>query len=147
MVEEADKKKEKVEGEFVVNSKINLEVFGGLKRGAERGETLKDSMMSFYRAGYPKEEIENAARIFLEEKEKMKKVAGAMTTNPALKGKKLGMQKSGNQKASKYGKDKGILGDKTTLFLISILILLLLVLASVFLFKSEMVDFFNNMFG
>lgn len=41
---------------------VNEEIFQGLKAGVNKGQTLKDSMMSFYNAGYPKEEIEKAAR-------------------------------------------------------------------------------------
>ncbi len=147
MVEEAKEKKEtdKLKEESK-KEKVNLEVFGGLKRAAERGEDLKNSMMTFYRSGYAKEEIEDAARLFLEEKEKMKKIAGAQIINPNLKDPNKKNQ-IGPQKASKYGKEKGPMGDKTTIFLIATLILLVLILVSVFLFKSEMVDFFNKMFG
>ena len=37
-------------------------LFEGLKRAVKKGEALRQAMMSFYNAGYPKEEIEEAAR-------------------------------------------------------------------------------------
>jgi hypothetical protein len=41
---------------------VNEEIFGGLKVAIERGESLKKAMMTFYNAGYKKEEIEEAAQ-------------------------------------------------------------------------------------
>ena len=41
---------------------INEEILGGLKLALSQGESLKRAMMSFYNAGYKKEEIEGAAR-------------------------------------------------------------------------------------
>ncbi len=43
----------------------NQEILGGLKSAVERGQSLKDAMMSFYQSGYKKEEIEDAARAYL----------------------------------------------------------------------------------
>lgn len=45
---------------------INQEILGGLKTSIERGGTLKEAMMSFYRAGYDKLEIEKAAKAYVE---------------------------------------------------------------------------------
>ena len=38
------------------------DIVEGLKRAVARGEDLKSAMMSFYNAGYTKEEVEDAAR-------------------------------------------------------------------------------------
>jgi hypothetical protein len=38
------------------------DIFGGLRLALAKGETLKEAMMSFYHAGYKKEDIEEAAR-------------------------------------------------------------------------------------
>jgi len=43
----------------------NQEILGGLKAALERGQTLKQAMMSFYQSGYKKLEIEDAARAYL----------------------------------------------------------------------------------
>lgn len=45
----------------------NDDILGGLKAAIERGEPLKDAMMSFYNAGYAKEDIEEAARRYMME--------------------------------------------------------------------------------
>jgi hypothetical protein len=45
----------------------NDDILGGLKAAIERGEALKDAMMSFYNAGYAKEDIEEAARRYIME--------------------------------------------------------------------------------
>lgn len=54
----------------------NQEILGGLKAAVERGETLKDAMMTFYQAGYDKLEIEEAAKAFLMEKNPAANVQG-----------------------------------------------------------------------
>ncbi len=41
---------------------VNEEILGGLKLALSKGESLKQAMMSFYNAGYKKEEIEEAAK-------------------------------------------------------------------------------------
>jgi hypothetical protein len=45
---------------------MNEEIFGGLKAAIERGESLKRAMMTFFNAGYKREEIEEAARALYE---------------------------------------------------------------------------------
>ena len=51
---------------------VNQDILGGLKSALERGESLKQAMMTFYNAGYRKEEIEEAARALKEEQEHKK---------------------------------------------------------------------------
>lgn len=41
---------------------VREDILGGLKSALLRGYTLKDAMISFYNAGYTKEDIEDAAR-------------------------------------------------------------------------------------
>ncbi len=41
---------------------INQEILSGLRLALERGHSIKDAMMSFYNAGYNREEIEEAAK-------------------------------------------------------------------------------------
>ena len=41
---------------------VREDIVGGLKLALAKGDTLKNAMMSFYQAGYKKEEIEEAAR-------------------------------------------------------------------------------------
>jgi hypothetical protein len=44
---------------------VNEEIVGGLKNALEHGDNIKNAMMSFFNAGYEKNEIEESARIVL----------------------------------------------------------------------------------
>lgn len=198
----------------------NQEILGGIKSALSRGETLKQAMMSFYKAGYKKEEIEDAARAYLylqrgvpeenilsekekalkeniekanekemkikkeiedkkkiEEKrkieeERMKKekklYSSGETKVPLVPGEKMiekepekkpvipfGMEKNFEekkviQKVSNYGGQKMVNPEKgktMTIVLIITLIILLGVLGLVFLFRSELINFINGLFG
>ena len=41
---------------------VKVDILGGLREALTRGESLKQAMISFYNAGYKKQEIEGAAR-------------------------------------------------------------------------------------
>ena len=43
---------------------MNEEILGGIKSAVKRGETLQQAMMSFFNAGYKREDIKEAARAF-----------------------------------------------------------------------------------
>ncbi|HTY44289.1 MAG TPA: hypothetical protein VMC80_03530 [Patescibacteria group bacterium] len=45
---------------------VNYEIVYGIKAGLERGQSLRSAMISFFNAGYSKEEIEEAARTLME---------------------------------------------------------------------------------
>jgi len=173
----------------------NQEILGGLKAAIERGQNLKQAMMSFYQAGYKKEEIEDAARAYLylqrgasetqlparnqplEPKGEMKKAeekkvevkpaeseekgyskfektqvtvpgAGLGTKKPEEEGKQKVVQK-----ISGYGPEKNpekiakLKGKAVTIVLIIVLLALLGILALVFLFRAELVNFINGLFG
>jgi hypothetical protein len=45
---------------------INKEILGGLYSAIERGESLKRAMMTLYNSGYKKEEIEECAKVLVE---------------------------------------------------------------------------------
>jgi len=42
---------------------VNEEIVGGIRTALERGESLKRAMMTFFNAGYKREEIEEAAKL------------------------------------------------------------------------------------
>lgn len=153
----------------------NQEIIGGLRSAIERGENLKDAMMTFYQAGYSKIDIEDAAKAYLSQTGKVPEVAsGKRLQSPAvpIAKKKQGEipkpetpekkgapatipkpetpeKKKTPQIISKYGeiKKKSESSKSLTITLVVILGLLLVGLALVFLFKTEFVDFFNKMFG
>lgn len=149
----------------------NQEILGGLKTAIERGETLKDAMMTFYQAGYDKYEIEDAARAYLnqqrsgedglnvgqrlqpsvpEKKEEIKrqemnKPVEAQNMPIIEKKRELTQQVASAYTGMK--KPAPTKNNAVTIILILVLLMLVGVLAAVFLFRNELVDFINKMFG
>lgn len=158
----------------------NQEILGGLKMAIDKGENLRDAMMTFYQAGYDKAEIEEAARVLLSqtkaapenlqigkrnepigEEDKKKEIPKPIGQVPAP----VQMQKPAEikplsqapafmqnnktpQKVSAYGEQiKPPKSNALTIALIMVLLFLVGILAAVFLFKDELVGFFNNLFG
>ena len=60
---------------------VREDIFEGLKCGLARGKTLQETMQSFYNSGYSKKEIDEAAKLLLANKAK-----GIMSPQPALPG-------------------------------------------------------------
>ncbi|MCK5149295.1 hypothetical protein KAJ87_00020 [Candidatus Pacearchaeota archaeon] len=151
---------------------VNQEILGGLELAIAKGESLKQAMMSFFNAGYKRGEIEEAARAFqikqrelrevLDEKNKKskKKIKKSKKIKPvkkknvryvqkvsnyeAPKPMKKPLEKKGKQKISNYGEKPKLVGKILTFIFIFLLFILLGVLASVFFFKQELIDFFNK---
>jgi len=187
---------------------INTEILGGLKLAVSKGESLKQAMMSFYNAGYKKEEIEEAARNLQKEnfeqqeiqqqkpeqptkkplKQKPQKIMQKVSTygtpmrtqiqssqkikqgidsaieqlkkinvisKPEITPTKIQKEKSlvkqkpvksiSPKKVSSYEKEKPR-GKLITLFFVFFLLFLLGLLAAVFFFRQELIDFFNKLF-
>ena len=158
---------------------LNEEILGGLKSAIDRGESLQKAMMTFYNAGYKKEEIEEAARFLNEHPIEQPQVSASV---PSAKPKSELFSKKQEpipstpisvpqapiepahpvqQVVSNYGasqqpqqiqpvsgyekkepKDRVIV-----VILITILVFLLGLLASIFIFKQEIVNFFANALG
>jgi len=77
---------------------VNQEIFGGLKLALLKGESLKQAMISFYNAGYSKQEIEEAARNLSSQKISEK------TQDPPSKKVNKKTKKS-HKNVSDYGRD------------------------------------------
>lgn len=138
---------------------INEDILGGLKSATERGESLKKAMMTFYNAGYKKEEIEEAA-IALNNPSVSNSPQQTTSTNdktsvkPSNKKDIKNLEKDNlekknskkiKQKVSQYGKEKK---DTNLVFiLVGVLVFLLGVLVSIFLFKEQLINFFSSFFG
>lgn len=43
---------------------VREDIFGGLRLAVEKGETLEQAMISFFNAGYKREDIEDTARVY-----------------------------------------------------------------------------------
>ena len=168
---------------------IRADIFGGLKLAVTKGETLKQAMISFYNAGYKKEEIEEAAKAVKQGfqtvmPQQPKPVAPVSKKSPAQIGalqrvssygqpvqmpdhsiykirrgidsaieelKRIEMPnkvivKKPVQKVSSYNQSASIKSKIILGLLIFIGIFLLGALASVFIFKSEIINFLDNLF-
>jgi hypothetical protein len=158
---------------------VNEEIMGGLKSALERGESLKKAMMTFFNAGYKKEEIEEAAKLI----NSIPLTSPSLTpssVNPAVPASPvpnapinsqptpsspLSSSRPTQQIVSNYGEKKVVpepksapkktqnvsdygnekSKDKTiVIILIAVLIFLFGLLASIFLFKNEIINFFSN---
>jgi hypothetical protein len=138
---------------------VNEDILGGIEKGVEKGETLEYAMMSFYNAGYQREDIEWAAKAFQMQdiakrtqwsaepfKREEKKEATSdknlqIETNQFIKKPTKVIQNVSNYGASQF-REKVIL-----VVLISSFLALLAILAGIFLFRTQVVDFFNSLFA
>lgn len=144
---------------------MNEEIFSGLKAALERGQSLKNAMMSFYNAGYDKTEIEEAARALVTAPEGMpvqviQPIAQAPqpTTTPspakpipsakpvpAAKPKETFAPGKVVQKVSNYGKRS--LGNKIIVIVLALLLFMLAsALIGIFIFRSQIIDWLNSIF-
>lgn len=120
------------------------EIVDGLKYAVSKGEPLEKAMMSFFNAGYPKEEIEQAARSL--NLVQAQAAPGQPTQQTQQEG-TGGQQQGPVQRVSAYGKKPSQSGKVITMILGFVLILLLGILVSVFLFRQEISDFLTNLLG
>ena len=134
---------------------VNEAILEGLKRAVKKGETLRQAMMTFYNAGYPRKEIEQAARLFQAERarEKELQMQQAQGIQPAIQQKKPIEQKTPegkiqkiSPKVSDYGAPKKDSGLVVIIILSLILVFLIACLIGVFAFKTEIIEFFNKLF-
>ncbi len=147
---------------------INRDIVEGLRNALSRGYTLEQAMMSFYNAGYKKEDIEESARALHEhpsqplshlQKSTPKGITKPVTkpipskyhptpqpTPPKVSETKGKPETQGKQIISKYEEKTTTKGKLGIILLIAALFVLLLVLAGIFLFRKELIDFFNSLF-
>jgi hypothetical protein len=153
---------------------VNEEILGGIKLALSKGESLKRAMMTFFNAGYKREEIEEAAKIAqsqgIQKKEttQEKPLARPQIKKPFLKRKPTKMisdygkpseispeekkelpkeksiKKESPKEISNYEKGTSTKGKITLILLIFSLLILVGSLIAVFLFKQEIIDFFKN---
>jgi hypothetical protein len=151
---------------------MNDEILGGLKSALERGESLKRAMLTFFNAGYKREEIEEAARNLNAQdvqptvipvkttpltsaqsiiSKTIKQVSTVQSLEPPLPPvqpqESISSQQQPQvvkQKVSNYGEEKK---SRTLIhILIGVLIFLFCVIASIFVFKDELINFFSSFF-
>lgn len=133
---------------------VNEEILGGLKSSVARGESLLKAMISFYNAGYKKDEIEEAAHA-------LKSAPPAAILSPQVpqpirpqiqqpvqprlvQAAPIIQQPMAVQRVSAYAQKPEIKGRGLTITLIIILFLLLSSLIAVFIFKDALIGLFNK---
>jgi len=130
--------------EVIILKMVRQDILGGLKAALSRGESINQAMTSFHNAGYKKEDIESAARAL--QIQQQAQPIKQITETP--KQKLVKTTKKQIQRVSNYEQNpKKFKGKLITFLLVFILLFLLGVLAAVFFFKEELVEFFNNLFG
>jgi hypothetical protein len=135
---------------------INYDLIEGLRIALAKGYTLEQAMMSFYNAGYPKEEIEEAARILLyhptqvlthpekpvpEEMKKPVKAKALPTTKP-----KKAVPVAKTAGVSVYEERKKTTTKAVISVLVLVLFILLVVLGGIILFKDKIINLFAQLF-
>lgn len=125
---------------------VNKEILSALQSALARGESLKKAMMTLFNAGYKKEEISEAAKSINSPTppSKQPKVKQA-SQQPASTSKTSKSQTS--QRVSGYGQPPKPIGKIIIILLGFLLLILIGILVTIFLFKDELIDFFNNIFN
>lgn len=125
-----------------LSKKQIITILEGIKGALARRESLRQAMFSFYNAGYKKEEIEEAARA-LQRDEQIQPIQ----RKPQPIKQKIPKPKT-IQRVSSYPShpvEKPFSKRKISLILLIILLVLLLgALVSIFLFKEQVLTFFEN---
>ncbi len=117
------------------------DIVEGLRQAVSKGEPLEKAMASFFNAGYPGDDIEEAAHVLgapnifqSRFQQPQQKIPLAQPPSPIV------------QKVSDYGKPPTKTGTAVTIILFSLLLILLGILAAVILFKDELSRLFSNLF-
>jgi len=122
------------------------DILGALQSALARGETLKKAMMTLYSAGYKKQDIEQAAAALQQMNLKKKPISQSKPSQPVQQQIQKPQPKSTSQANNIPAHEKP--GSKIKIILIiSIIIILIGILVGAFLFKTELISFFNNLFN
>ncbi len=137
---------------------VREDILAGLKSATQKGESLKQAMISFYNAGYSKEEIEEAARVLqsqgivqpvvqtTSQKENQQTqqnfVQGQSVQKVSSYGVPPPQQNQQVQKISNYAIPKKK-GKGFVIILVGLLVLLIGLLITVVIFKDQILEFFS----
>jgi len=137
---------------------MNEEIFWGLQTAVDKGETLQQAMMSFYNAGYKKEDIEEAAKaLHIQMLQRKGGISVKSLPLNTFNGKEISTElknkkETPKQIVSKYEQKPAGYGIKQSgriliIFLFFILFILLAGLSTILLFKEESLNFLRNLFS
>ena len=130
---------------------VKEEILEGLRYAIAKGESLPKAMMSFYNAGYSKQDIEEAARVL--QSPQLPQIQ--QTTQPIQQPVKQRIQRPPPQqirkttrtpvvqRVSSYG-EKQKRGKALMFVLVFFLIILFGILIAVLLFRDELAEFLGN---
>ncbi|MEK9184541.1 MAG: hypothetical protein AAB866_00025 [Patescibacteria group bacterium] len=145
---------------------VREDIFAGLKQAISKGSSLKQAMMSFYKAGYKKEEIEEAARFVqseqvqqrmnidypIQENKPMQNLSKkylqseiAQIQKPVQKISQYGSKTETEPQKINYTKEKKSKLGWIILISGTLIIIILVILA--ILFKEQVSGFINNLAG
>ena len=129
---------------------VDEAILGALKSALERGESLKRAMMTLYNAGYRKEDISDAARSINQPELQSQQIQVPQTQNlsqpktislqypaqPQPVQMQQPQQQIASQKVSGYGQPPKQSGKIVIILLGFLLLVLVGILATIFLFKE-----------
>lgn len=149
---------------------VREDILGGLRTALQRGESLKQAMLTFFNAGYTREEIEEAAKALeIERASPAQQTPSVLfipqevasrteeTSAPSVQkvsayGEKPAriipiIQKQvvmAPQRVSGYGEVTKPRGKAVVFILVALLLILLGILAALFFFKEEIISLFSS---
>ena len=132
------------------------DIVAGLKSALAKGESLKQAMITFYNAGYNREDIQEAARALQSDQLTQGIVQPQIPIQPQQQPTQTQqqiqqpqaiqsqVQQPTQQRVSGYGKPKKT-GRTLIITLVVVLSLLLGLLAVIFIFKDQLTDILNKL--
>ena len=132
------------------------DIVAGLKSALAKGESLKQAMITFYNAGYNREDIQEAARALQSDQLTQGIVQPQIPIQPQQQPAQTQqqiqqpqaiqpqVQQPTQQRVSGYGKPKKT-GRTLIITLVVVLSLLLGLLAVIFIFKDQLTDILNKL--
>ena len=134
---------------FHIKNMVREDIVAGLKQAISKGESLRQAMMSFYKSGYIKEEIEEAAR-FIQNEQIQQRMAMTYEevqepTQTISQPQIQNTQIQTKQKISNYTEEKSSKLGWIILISGTLVIIILVILAIIF--KNQITEFLNNLVG
>ena len=119
---------------------VREDILAGLRSAVAKKESLKQAMISFYNAGYKREEIQEAARALQEEQLTLG------IQQPQIAQQPIQQMQPGKpiQRVSGYAPQKKI-GKTLIIILVVVLVLLIGFLATIFIFKDKLTDILSGL--
>lgn len=144
---------------------VNQDILGGLKSALARGYSLEEAMFSFLNGGYKKEEVEEAAQslqiqvaqtpsssdwlpqpIWARQKG-IQAPLMAQKSKLAVPAAKAQPKQVVTRGVAAYTSQDGSKIRTVTIILVILLVVLVGILGLMYIFRDQIIDFFNSLFG